>query len=54
LNNSYGPFAKVFVNKFLNLEYACDLTAYHPAQKNVGTHEFIISYDFPYKQKRFC
>ena len=54
LNNSYGLLFQVFVNKFLKLGYAYDLTTFHPTQVNAGTHEFMLSYDFTYKRKRFC
>jgi len=54
LKNSYGLLFQVFVNQNLKLGYAYDLTTFHPTQVNAGTHEFMLSYDFTYKRKRFC
>jgi len=54
IKNSYGLLFQAFVNKQLKLGYAYDLTTFHPTQANAGTHEFMISYDFPYKRRRYC
>jgi len=54
LNNSYGLLFQAFVNTNLKIGYAYDLTTFHPTQANAGTHEFMISYDFPYKKRRYC
>jgi len=54
LQNSYGLLFQVFVNSRVKLGYAYDLTTFRPSQYNAGTHEFMLSYDFPVKRKRFC
>jgi type IX secretion system PorP/SprF family membrane protein len=54
LQNSYGLLFQVFVNSRVKLGYAYDLTTFRPSQFNAGTHEFMLSYDFPVKRKRFC
>jgi type IX secretion system PorP/SprF family membrane protein len=52
--NSYGLLFQVFINKSLKIGYAYDLTTFQPSQYNAGTHEFLLSYDFPYVKRRFC
>jgi type IX secretion system PorP/SprF family membrane protein len=52
--NSYGLLFQIFVNSSVKLGYAYDLTSFRPSQYNAGTHEFMLSYDFPVKRKRFC
>ncbi|MEI6275167.1 MAG: type IX secretion system membrane protein PorP/SprF [Prolixibacteraceae bacterium] len=52
--NSYGLLFQAFVNKSLKIGYAYDLTTFQPMQYNAGTHEFMVSYDFPYKKRRYC
>ena len=56
VNNSYGLLFQAFIDrgKQLKLGYAYDLTTFHPTQANAGTHEFMLSYDFPYKRRRYC
>lgn len=54
LQNSYGLLFQVYINSSVKLGYAYDLTTFHPSQYNAGTHEFMLSYDFPVKRKRFC
>jgi type IX secretion system PorP/SprF family membrane protein len=54
INNSYGLLFQAYINTNLKLGYAYDLTTFHPTQVNAGTHEFMLSYDFPYKRRRFC
>lgn len=54
LQNSYGLLFQVFVNSRVKLGYAYDLTTFRPSQYNAGTHEFMLSYDFPVVRKRFC
>lgn len=54
LQNSYGLLFQIFVNNRLKLGYAYDLTSFRPSQYNAGTHEFMLSYDFPYKKRRYC
>jgi type IX secretion system PorP/SprF family membrane protein len=54
LQNSYGFLFQAFVNPQLKIGYAYDLTTFHPTQANAGTHEFMVSYDFPYKKRRYC
>lgn len=54
LQNSYGLLFQVYINSSVKLGYAYDLTTFHPTQYNAGTHEFMLSYDFPVKRKRFC
>jgi len=54
LHNSYGLLFQVYINSSVKLGYAYDLTTFHPTQYNAGTHEFMLSYDFPVKRKRFC
>ncbi len=54
LQNSYGLLFQIFVNSRVKLGYAYDLTSFRPSQYNAGTHEFMLSYDFPVKRKRFC
>jgi type IX secretion system PorP/SprF family membrane protein len=54
MQNSYGLLFQIYVNRGLKLGYAYDLTSFHPSQYNAGTHEFMLSYDFPVKRKRFC
>jgi type IX secretion system PorP/SprF family membrane protein len=44
--NSYGLLFQFRVNTQLTFGYAYDLTTFHEAQVNSGTHEFMISYDF--------
>lgn len=46
LKNSYGLTFQYSVNNQLKFGYSYDLTTFHPAQVNSGTHEFMISYDF--------
>ena len=52
--NSYGLLFQIFLNTQIKLGYAYDLTSFRPSQYNAGTHEFMISYDFAAKRKRFC
>ncbi len=52
--NSYGLLFQIFVSSSVKLGYAYDLTTFRPSQYNAGTHEFMLSYDFPVKRKRFC
>lgn len=52
--NSYGLLFQVYVNTRVKLGYAYDLTSFRPSQYNAGTHEFMLSYDFAAKRKRFC
>ena len=54
IKNSYGLLFQAFINKQLKIGYAYDLTTFHPTQANAGTHEFMLSYDFPYKKRRYC
>ena len=54
LQNSYGLLFQIFINSRVKLGYAYDLTSFRPSQYNAGTHEFMLSYDFPYKKRRFC
>ena len=54
IKNSYGLLFQAFINKQLKIGYAYDLTTFHPTQANAGTHEFMLSYDFPYKRRRYC
>lgn len=54
LQNSYGLLFQVYVNSSVKLGYAYDLTTFHPSQYNAGTHEFMLSYDFPVRRKRYC
>ena len=54
LQNSYGLLFQIYVNSSVKLGYAYDLTSFRPSQYNAGTHEFMLSYDFPVKRKRFC
>ena len=54
VKNSYGLLFQAFVNPQLKIGYAYDLTTFHPAQANAGTHEFMVSYDFPYQKRRYC
>ncbi len=54
LQNSFGLLFQIFVNSGVKLGYAYDLTTFRPSQFNAGTHEFMLSYDFPVKRKRFC
>lgn len=54
LKNSYGLLFQAFVNKQLKIGYAYDLTTFHPTQANAGTHEFMLSYDFPFRKRRYC
>lgn len=54
LMNSYGLLFQIYVNTSVKLGYAYDLTTFHPSQYNAGTHEFMLSYDFPVKRKRYC
>ncbi len=54
LQNSYGLLFQAYVNKSLKIGYAYDLTSFQPSQINAGTHEFLLSYDFPYKKRRYC
>jgi type IX secretion system PorP/SprF family membrane protein len=54
IKNSYGLLFQAFINKQLKVGYAYDLTTFHPTQANAGTHEFMLSYDFPYKRRRYC
>ncbi len=44
--NSYGLTFQYRVNTQLSFGYAYDLTTFHDAMVNSGTHEFMISYDF--------
>ncbi|MCX6228885.1 MAG: type IX secretion system membrane protein PorP/SprF [Bacteroidia bacterium] len=53
LQNSYGFLFQIFLNPQLKLGYAYDLTTFHSTQVNAGTHEFMITYDFPTTRKRF-
>lgn len=46
INNSCGLIFQFNVNNQLKFGYSFDLTTFHPAQVNSGTHEFMISYDF--------
>jgi len=52
--NSYGLLFQAFINKSVKVGYAYDLTTFLPSQMNAGTHEFMFSYDFPYKKRRYC
>ncbi len=54
LKNSYGLLFQVYLDnkKIFKLGYAYDLTTFHPAQSNSGTHEFMISLDFAVVSKR--
>ena len=56
LQNSYGLQFQVYIdsNKFLKIGYAYDLTTFHKSQSNSGTHEFMLSYDFPVIRRRAC
>ena len=56
LQNSYGLQFQVYIdgNKFLKIGYAYDLTTFHNSQSNTGTHEFMLSYDFPVVRRRAC
>ena len=52
--NSYGLLFQAFILQYLKVGYAYDLTTFRPAQANAGTHEFMLSYDFPVKKRRYC
>ena len=54
LQNSYGLLFQFFASSQVKLGYAYDLTSFSPSQFNAGTHEFMLSYDFPYKKRRYC
>ena len=54
LKNSYGLLFQIFATSQVKIGYAYDLTSFSPSQYNAGTHEFMLSYDFPYKKRRFC
>ncbi len=54
LQNSYGLLFQIYISSRVKLGYAYDLTSFRPSQYNAGTHEFMLSYDFPYKKRRFC
>lgn len=54
MQNSYGLLFQIFVSNRVKLGYAYDLTSFHPSQFNAGTHEFMFSYDFPFKKRRYC
>jgi len=54
LQNSYGFIVQVLLSQQLKIGYAYDLTTFHPTQVNAGTHEFMLSYDFPAVKRRFC
>lgn len=54
VQNSFGLLFQVYVNSGVKIGYAYDLTTFRPSQFNAGTHEFMLSYDFPVKRKRFC
>ena len=54
LENSYGLLFQIYINSRVKLGYAYDLTTFRPSQYNAGTHEFMLSYDFPYKKRRYC
>lgn len=54
VSNSYGFIFQAFVNSQIKIGYAYDLTTFTPSQSNAGTHEMLISYDFPYVKKRYC
>ncbi len=51
--NSYGLLLQIYVSEGVKLGYAYDLTTFVPSQYNAGTHEFMLSYDFPARRKRF-
>lgn len=52
--NACGILLQAIVQQYLKVGYAYDLTTFRPSQVNSGTHEFMLSYDIPYKQKRRC
>ncbi|MCE1198252.1 MAG: type IX secretion system membrane protein PorP/SprF [Marinilabiliales bacterium] len=54
MKNSYGLLFQIYVTNSIKLGYAYDLTSFRPSQYNAGTHEFMLSYDFPVVRKRFC
>jgi type IX secretion system PorP/SprF family membrane protein len=54
MQNSYGLLFQVLVTNSIKLGYAYDLTSFSPSQMNAGTHEFMLSYDFPYVKRRYC
>jgi type IX secretion system PorP/SprF family membrane protein len=54
LQNSYGLLFQIFISNHVKLGYAYDLTSFRPSQYNAGTHEFMLSYDFPFKKRRYC
>ena len=54
LQNSYGLLFQVYISSRVKLGYAYDLTSFRPSQYNAGTHEFMLSYDFPFKKRRYC
>lgn len=54
IKNSYGLLFQAYVSKQLKIGYAYDLTTFHPSQANAGTHEFMLSYDFPFQKRRYC
>ncbi len=54
MQNSYGLLFQIYVNDKVKIGYAYDLTTFAPSQFNAGTHEFMLSYDFPYKKRRYC
>jgi type IX secretion system PorP/SprF family membrane protein len=53
LMNSYGLLFQIYINSGVKFGYAYDLTTFTPSQYNAGTHEFMLSYDFPVRRKRF-
>jgi type IX secretion system PorP/SprF family membrane protein len=53
LKNSYGLLFQVFATNDIKLGYAYDLTSFSPSQMNAGTHEFMVSYDFPFEKRRY-
>ena len=54
VQNSFGLLFQIYINSGVKIGYAYDLTTFRPSQFNAGTHEFMLSYDFPVKRKRFC
>ncbi|MEI7831299.1 MAG: type IX secretion system membrane protein PorP/SprF [Prolixibacteraceae bacterium] len=52
--NSYGLLFQICRISSNKLGYAYGLTSFRPSQYNAGTQEFMLSYDFPVKRKRFC
>lgn len=54
LQNSYGLLFQIYISDRVKLGYAYDLTSFRPTQYNAGTHEFMLSYDFPFKKRRYC